>query len=336
MPSKPWNALLIATSSKIESFLPTPLFEELTGLFERFERIDSEGTPSTQIEAAIREFDPRIIITGWGTRQLPETPNPSLEYVCHLAGTVRSFFPRTYFEKGIRLSNWGSSIAPCVAEMALLGILNGLRKTRSIHRLMHDDRSWTWECPQSRSLHGKKVGIHGYGNIARELIALIEPFGIQVSVYSEPVPPALLESRGLKACSSLEELFKGNDVVVEVEALTPSSRASVKQEHLASIPDGGVFVNVGRGELVEEAALLHEAKKGRIEIVLDVYHEEPLPSDSPLRDLDNVQLHPHMSGPTQDFAWRAGTFALENIAAFLQEKSIPQGEITPEIFDRIT
>ena len=328
--------LLIATPAQTETFLPKPILEELRGQFDRFERLDPTALESVEYERVIQETNPHVIITGWKTKPLPTPPPDNLKYICHLAGTVRSFFPTAYFANGIRLSNWGDSIAPCIAEMALLGILNGLRKTRALHRIMHEERSWTWDFSRSRSLFARSVGIHGFGSIARELIALLAPFGTRVSVYSDPVPHDLIESQGLIASRTLKSLFESNEIIVELEALTTNSSKSVTIEHLSLIPEGGVFVNAGRGEVVDEAALYKIAKEGKIQMVLDVYHQEPLPKDSELRALDNVQLSPHSSGPTPDLAWRAGTYAVENIKQYFAGESLNGGEITEHNFDLIT
>ena len=134
---------------------------------------------------------------------------------------------------------------------------------------------------------------------------------------------------------SLEQLFSTSDVVVELAAATPDNQHLVKEEHLRMIPEGGVFVNVGRGCVVEEAALIRVAREGRIQIALDVFEQEPLPPDSPLRGLPNVTLLPHLGGPTRDRRRDSGQLALRNLRAFLRGEPL-EAVVTRDTYERST
>lgn len=134
---------------------------------------------------------------------------------------------------------------------------------------------------------------------------------------------------------SLESLFSENDVIVELEALTDETKRIVDEKLLRTIPANGVFVNVGRGADVDEAALARVAKEGRIQIGLDVYEEEPLPRGSPLRGLDNVLLLPHVGGPTTDRRVDAGDHALGNLRAYRSGIEL-KGVFDLEVYDRST
>jgi phosphoglycerate dehydrogenase-like enzyme len=109
----------------------------------------------------------------------------------------------------------------------------------------------------------------------------------------------------------------------------------VTERLLRLIRPGGVFVNVGRGAVVDEEALLRVAREGQIQIALDVYGTEPLPATSGLRGLPNVILLPHLAGPTTDRRRDAGAFGLRNLRAYAADEEI-ESVITPEIFDHST
>jgi phosphoglycerate dehydrogenase-like enzyme len=195
-------------------------------------------------------------------------------------------------------------------------------------------RPGVWKDPRTEtaSLFGRRVGLHGFGLIARELIALLRPFGVEIEVCAPESDPALYAAYGARRTSSLEELFAGNDVVIELAPLNPETMGIVTERLLRLIPAGGVFINVGRGAVVDEEALLRVAREGRIQVGLDVYATEPLPADSGLRGLPNVALLPHLGGPTTDRCRDAGAFAQRNLRAYSSGQGL-ESVISPEVFD---
>jgi len=142
-------------------------------------------------------------------------------------------------------------------------------------------------------------------------------------------------AHGIRRAASLEALFADNDIIVELAPLYPSTEGIVQEKHLRLIRPGGVFVNVGRGAVVDEAALLRVAQEGKIMVGLDVYGIEPLPVDSPFRGLRNVTLTPHIAGPTTDRRRDAGAFALENLSAYSGDRPL-QAIVTPAVYDTST
>jgi phosphoglycerate dehydrogenase-like enzyme len=124
-------------------------------------------------------------------------------------------------------------------------------------------------------------------------------------------------------------------VIVELAAATPDNHHIVTERHLRMIPEGGVFVNVGRGCVVDEVALARVAREGKLQIALDVYEQEPLPKDSLLRGLPNVTLLPHLGGPTRDRRQDSGALALKNLRAFLCGEP-QEAVIDLDIYDRST
>ena len=139
----------------------------------------------------------------------------------------------------------------------------------------------------------------------------------------------------VKRAASLDALFAGNDVVIELAPLIPATIGTVTERHLRLLRDGGVFVNVGRAAIVDEAALLRVAREGKIFVGLDVFVEEPLPVNSGFRGLPNVSLTPHIAGPTPDRHGDATAFALRNLRAYAAGQPL-EAAITPEIYDRST
>lgn len=269
----------------------------------------------------LRELKPEVLLTSWGMPPLTENlmeKLPELRYICHVNGTIRSFLPRALISQGLLVTNWGNIVTDQVAECSLMMILCALRQAGQLNSLMHEvPDGWHPGALYTQTLFGKRVGLHGFGRIARKLAKLLEAFNVSIKCYSDGVSGDSIKEHGLEAAADLAELFQKSDIVVELESLTPKTRHSVKEEHLRLLRQGGVFVNIGRGAVVDEAALVRVAQQGRIQIALDVYENEPLPASSALRKLSNVFLLPHIGGPTQDCYEDCGRFALENLHRYL-------------------
>ncbi len=149
------------------------------------------------------------------------------------------------------------------------------------------------------------------------------------------MPEEIYAQDDVALAESLESLFSGNDVIFEIEALTPERESMIDEAMLRRIPKGGTFVNIARGALVNEDDLLKVAREGHIQIGLDVYQEEPLPADHGFRGCQNIMMLPHLGGPTTDRRKDAADHSLENLRRYKRGEPIVD-PITPEIYDRST
>lgn len=255
-----------------------------------------------------------ILVTAWASRDLPvdlRTRCPELRYICHLTGTMRGKVPRELIEQGLLVSNWGGSIAPTVAEHALLLTLSCLRNMALHQANLHGDG---WKGADSRSLYERKVGLHGFGMVARALVPLLAPFRCRISAFAPGDADGDLAALAVERVASAEDLYAGSDIIVCLVPLTPRTQGLVGEGLLARLRDGAVFVNVGRGAVIDDVALLRHAP--RLAVGLDVYRDEPLPADAPMRRLAHAVLTPHIAGPTADRRCDAGAFCLANIQRF--------------------
>ncbi len=320
------------TPQEVVDFLPEPHWAQIKGLADDFLLLD----PVSMGEGAFRErlatVDPDVLLAGWKTPALTPVSPARLRYLCYIAGSVRRLVDRVQIENGLLVTNWGGSVSRVVAECALMLTLACLRRAGYWIPAMRANGAWKDGRTETASLFGRKVGIHGFGLIARELTHLLRPFGVEMEVCAPETDPALYGAYGARPTASLERLFAGNDVVIELAPLNPGTVGIVTERLLRLIPAGGVFVNVGRGAVVDEAALLRVAREGRILVGLDVFATEPLPADSGLRTLPNVTLLPHLGGPTTDRCRDAGAFACRNLRAYAEGQAL-DSVISPEIFD---
>lgn len=335
--SRPPHLIVALTPHELRTFLPEPLLGRLRALAPDAGFIDPTGLDAPEFGRRLAAANPDVLLTCWKTPSLPTPLPPRLAYVCHLAGTVKALITRQHLEQGLVVTNWGASISRTVAEAALLHILTCLRRTSHWAIAMHQPGTAAWKdaAPATRSLFGRSVGLHGFGPVARALVRLLQPWECRISAFAPDLTDELARTHGVGRAPSLEALFSDHEVLVELAPLTAATRGIVDGRLLRLIPPGGVFVNVGRGAVVDEAALLEVAREGRLRVGLDVFATEPLPADSGFRALPEVSLTPHLAGPTPDRCPDAGEFALRNLAARLQGRPL-EAVVTPEVYDRST
>lgn len=298
----------------------------------------NEAGPECDVVRLI-ELRPDVLITAWSTPSLElalKRPGCRVKYVCHLTGSVRSVVPRSFIENGGLVTNWGALANVAVAEHALLLALATLRNLPAWNGVIAGPRNVSaTSAIGTRSLAGRRVGIHGFGGVAQALVRLLQPLSVSITSYSGGVPPDFMRARGVEPCRSLAELFAGSEVIFECEALTAKTRHSVSAKVLAALCDNAVFVNVARGDLVEEAALVREASSGRIRVALDVITSEPLTPHSPVSGIKGALLSPHIAGPTLDLYPKIGEIAVSNLERYASGAPL-QDLITLEVFDRST
>ena len=248
---------------------------------------------------------------------------------------MRKLIGRELIESGLWVTNWGTLVAPIVAEHALLLTLSALRNQAAWPRSLTHNREEPKSSLQTRTLHGKRIALHGFGAIAQALIALLRPFNPHLTAFSTGMPRELIRQSGVETAPDLATLCRDADVLISCEALTPLTARELSYEILSELPAGSVFINVGRGGVVDEAALFRVVRERSLRVGIDVFGEEPLAADSPYVSLPDAILSPHIGGPTHDYYGPCGAHALANLAAFRRGET-PQGLITPAIYDRST
>jgi phosphoglycerate dehydrogenase-like enzyme len=170
-------------------------------------------------------------------------------------------------------------------------------------------RSRRWSDAVPRELHGATVLIVGFGSIGREVERHLEPFGVTV------IGVARQARDGVHSVVELPHLVGHADAVVVLAPLTPETRGLVDAALLGRMRDGALFVNAGRGGVVDTGALVAELRSGRLRAVLDVVDPEPLPDDHPLWDLA-LAITPHNAGDSAAADERAVRFGAEQLVRF--------------------
>jgi len=277
------------------TFFPSSLRARL----ESLGRVSWNSSESNYTEAELRKGIPDVdvLITGWGSPKVSEdvlAAADSLRLVAHTGGSVAEIVSEAVYDAGILVVSANDVMADHTAEHALSSLLSHLRSIPSLDASMHRG-DWANGDATIRTLHDKSVGLVGLGTIGRKLLDHFSAFDLSVSVYDPYVDDAALAAFQQAELTDLKTALDSEVVSVHA-ARTPETIGMLDADRLARIPDGAVFVNTARAEIVEEAALLSELRDGRISAVLDVYHEEPLPEGHELRDFENVLLTPHVGG----------------------------------------
>ncbi len=296
---------------------------------------EKHKTPE-EYRALIAAEKPEVLVTFWGSGKL--TPdvlreNPQLKYMCNIGGTVRKQVERGCLEMGLIVTNWGNVISRTISEGSLMMILASLRRINETVLAMQVRREWSkLKC---RSLYGRSVGLHGMGPIAQDLVPLLRPFGVKLSACSPNCPDEVFERLGVERVGDLKALYASNDVISIHTGNTPENFHIVNAGILGAMQDGAVLVNTARGAIIDTDALVAELRGGRIFAALDVFEEEPLPEDSPLRGLENCLLIPHQAGPTSDRMVDTGRLCIDNIRRYLAGEE-PINQLTPARYDSMT
>ncbi|GCE49582.1 phosphoglycerate dehydrogenase-like enzyme [Thermosporothrix hazakensis] len=269
-------------------------------------------------------------ITGWSTPTLTDTmldQCPHLRLVAHTAGTIHHLIPDSFFERGLRITHSNSALAEGVAEFTVLQALLCSTRLHEFDRAIHAAHPQWHPIPPGRLLSAQVFGIVSASTIGREVIKRLRPFGCRIQVYDPFLSDTAAQELGVSKVD-LETLFATSDIVSLHTPLLPTTRGMIKATHFARMRDGAIFLNTARAGLVEEEALIAELKKGRIYAALDVYHQEPLPLESPLRNLPNVVLSPHIAALTRDTLFKQGQMMVDEVQRFLQGENLCY-EISP-------
>ena len=282
------------------TFLPQRVRERLEALFETDYNETGRQFTKEELRSLLPGYD--AVLTGWGTPMLSEdvlSGSSRLKLIVHTGGTVGNLVDSFAYDRGITVFSGNQLYAESVAEGTLAYMLLAQRRLPDYLGRVREGH-WRSEADVWEGLLGKTVGIVGIGTISTILIRMLQVFGVTIKVFSgHEIPEELISRYGVQP-ASLEEIFSTCDIVSLHSALNSRTRGGIRKAHFRLLKDNALLVNTARGDVLDEEALIEELQTGRIRAVLDVYHQEPLPANSPLRSLPNVYAIPHMGGPTLD------------------------------------
>ena len=246
---------------------------------------------------------------------------PRLRLVQAAGAGVGQLRPQRLAEHGIALTSAAGVAADAIAEFVFARLLQVAKKLRTLDEAQ---RSREWQLTVMRPLARTTMVVVGLGAIGTAVAERARAFGVLVlGVRRDPSkggPPSVEEVHGP---GDLHAVLARADTVVLAAPETEATEGMIDAAAIASIKSGAVLVNVARGGLVEEAALLDGLRTGRLAAaILDVTRVEPLPADSPLWDAPNLYLSPHTSAVIEDYTDRLFDLFAENLRRYAAREQL--------------
>ena len=230
------------------------------------------------------------------------------------AGVDNLLFPELV-EKDVLLTNGSGVFSASLGEFVLASILYFAKDLR---RMVSNQVAERWDPFDVEEIDGKTVGIVGFGDIGRAVASRVRPLGMRVVATKRhpPKSPEPLVQR-FYAPEERREMIAACDYIVVTAPLTPETRHMVSEAEFAAMKPDAVVINVGRGPVIDERALVRALESKRIKgAALDVFEHEPLPAGHPLYKLENVLLSPHCADHTADWQDQAMRLFLEQYERF--------------------
>ncbi len=219
-------------------------------------------------------------------------------------------------QHGILICNTaGDRVTPATSELAFALILACARRIPEADAAMKNG-GWHDGLGMGFSLAGKTLGIVGVGRLGSRVAGYGKAFGMNVIAWSQNLTDEAAAAAGCTRVSK-DALFRQSDAVSLHLVLSERSRGIVGTTELSAMKPGAILVNTSRGPLVDGAALVTALQSGRLLAGLDVFDQEPLPADHPLRRAPNVILTPHLGYSTAAAFQQFYGESLENVEAFL-------------------
>jgi phosphoglycerate dehydrogenase-like enzyme len=279
---------------------------------------DSGPMPAEMLEDALPEAE--IVI---GQSDLPRERlerGKKLRAIFNVEGNFLPNIDYDYcFTHSIRVLIASPAFAVPVAEVALALALDLARGVTKSGRAFHErNEIYGFESNRDCFLFtGSRVGIIGFGDLARAFRPMVRPFRCPVKVYDPWLPEREILNNDCTP-ASLDEVLSTSDAIFVFASVTSENEGFLTARELSLIRPGGLFVLMSRAGVVDFEALTAAAKSGHLKVATDVFPEEPFSKDHPIRDLPNVILSAHRSGGIQEAFREIGNMVVSDVELLLR------------------
>ncbi|MBI3828140.1 MAG: hydroxyacid dehydrogenase [Planctomycetes bacterium] len=331
MPAKPTVAILVTESTQHE-VLNAETVARINARFDARWPKKTEKIADAESVELLR--DAQACMTGWGSPQLSAeilAKAPKLKLLAHSAGSVKPFVSDELWKRGIVVTSAAAGIAVDVAHYAIGLMIVGRKNVFEIAPQVKQGNWWKGIQAHRKpdDLRGCTVGIIAASHVGRNVIKLLQPFGVKVLLYDPFFSAEKAKDLGAEKVE-IDELFKRSDILSIHAPSVPETKHLVNGPRLAMLPDGATLINTSRGSLIDETALVAELQKKRIWAYLDVTDPEPPVAGSPLYTCPNLTLSPHIAGSVGRARRMLGALACEELERhFAGEK--PLHPVTQEM-----
>lgn len=240
---------------------------------------------------------------------------------------------------GIAVCNAPDGPTIPTAEYAISLMLTVAKNIKPIeaefrHELQHGTKRHFYKDYQGIELHGKQLGLVGYGRIGSHVAQIAQAIGMKIAIFDPYIKPNQLEAN-IQLMQSLDALLQTSDVVSLHLPLTDDNQQFMNAQRFAQMKSGSIFINTARGKHVDEAALLDAIDSGHLfGAGLDVTDPEPSLADNPLLSRDNVIVSPHIASGTPEAKRRNFQIALEQAQMVLRGQR-PPNLVNPEVWSHV-
>jgi len=262
------------------------------------------------------------VFIGWSLRPQQLLAAKKLRWIHSPAAAVHQLMYPELIRSNVILTNSTGIHGPVVAEHAITVLLAlAKRLPQAMHyqakRAWSQDQLWN-ERPRPREVSDSTVVVIGMGGIGREFAARARALGMKVLAVRENPAKGTDGANAVFSPAELDAVLPEADYVLLCTPVTPATTAIINAARLQKMKPDSYLINVGRGPLVDEPALLQALRDRRIAgAALDVFNEEPLPPDSPFWSLDNLLITPHTAAVTERLWERHYKLIVENMKRFL-------------------
>ncbi|MGW3939733.1 hydroxyacid dehydrogenase [Streptomyces phaeochromogenes] len=316
-------ALFAMTAENVPQIFPPDVLARLGNAVEIDPTLMAENFTDPRVREALAETE--ILITGWGCPHIDEAvlaAAPRLRAILHAAGSVKGLTSPAVWERGITVSSAAGANALPVAEYTLAMILLAGKDLFAQRDRLRAQRAFPYgEIMPGIGNFGRRVGVVGASRIGRRLIELLRPFDLRVTLADPYVDATEAAALGVPLLP-LDDLLATSDIVTVHAPQTPETHHLIGSRELALMPTGSVLVNTARGALLDHDALVEELRANRLSAILDVTDPEPLPADSPLFDLPNAFITPHLAGSQGNEVARLGLAVTEEAERLLSGREL--------------
>lgn len=307
--------------------LPDPVLDAARAAFEVTIRPSNAPLSEAEMVAALSDYD--VILPTLGDRFqagiFAQVPAPRARLLANFGVGYNHIDVAAAKAAGLVVTNTPGAVTDATADIALTLMLMSARRAGEGERLVRSGRWEGWHPTQMLGLHlsGKRLGVIGMGRIGQAIARrALHGFGMKIAYFTRS-PKDLPDLPGAEAVTSLTGLMAQSDVVVVALPATPATHHLINAEALAAMQPHAHLVNIARGDIVDEAALIAALAEGRIAGAgLDVYEFEPRVPEA-LRAMENVVLLPHLGTAALEVRTEMGLMAVANAIAFKEGRALP-------------
>jgi phosphoglycerate dehydrogenase-like enzyme len=289
------------------------------------ETITKAHNDCTIITCSEDELDKHItdtdILVCWGASDIRAafSSTAKLKWIQTLSAGVESLLFPELIASDIILTNAKGIHGIPISEHVFALILTF---TRGLHLLLKQQANKKWKRVPTEEIYDKTIGIIGLGSIGREIAKKAKGMGLQVMATKREMTTELFVDR-LYPTDELLTMLPQCDFVVAALPLLPSTRNLIKLKHFSAMKSTAYFLNIARGGIVNEPDLITALQEGFIKGAgLDVFAEEPLPETSPLWNMPNVIITPHIAGLSPSYLDRAISVFANNLTRFVNQTAM--------------